>query len=71
MIKVTARASARAISSFTHFAFSIVQNMMVMDLLLLSQSGGDNNTNPNRRQDTEYTTRRAGPQCVLKNKRTR
>lgn len=45
---------------------------MVMDLLLLSQSGGDNNTNPNRRrQDTEYTTRRAGPQCVLKNKRTR
>lgn len=93
MIKVTAR--ARAISSFTHFAFSMSFKMesgtarrrvvfglldpqhtarappqAVMDLRS-SQSGGDKNTNPNRRQDAEYTTRRAGPQCVLKNKHTR
>lgn len=60
MIKVTARAQAREISSFTHFAFSIVQNVMVMDLLLLSQSGGDNNTNPNR-DDKTRSTRRVVP----------
>lgn len=48
MIKVTARPreSARAISSFTHFAFSIVQNVMVMDLLVVTERGGDNKAIP-------------------------
>lgn len=53
--------------------------MMVMDLLVVTERAvgtiiTDTLTPPNlssRRQDTEYTTRRAGPQCVLKNKHTR